>query len=204
METPAGVPFSSTEHILPRHIEELMRRRIEAKDKGQTHLAQAIKILMNSFYGVMGSANCRFYHADLPKAITLSGQWILKEAIKFIESRGYQVVYGDTDSVFVTLKEEDRFNLFDTGKSLAQMVTDHVTKLLQDQFQVESKLEMEFEKMFKKIFFPEARHSAVGAKKEICRAGSLSQGRGRNALFGNGIRAQRLDRSRQEISMAAL
>ena len=68
---------------------------------------RAVKILLNSFYGVMGTTGCRFYHHDLPTAITGTGQWVLKTCSAFLRNRGYEVLYGDTDSVFVKLKDTE-------------------------------------------------------------------------------------------------
>lgn len=44
---------------------------------------------------------CRFFHPDLAGTITRTGQWILLESKRFLESQGYRVLYGDTDSLFV-------------------------------------------------------------------------------------------------------
>ena len=65
---------------------------------------QTIKILMNSFYGIMGSTKSRFYHHDLSSAITETGQWILNQTKNYFEQRGYKVLYGDTDSLFIKLR----------------------------------------------------------------------------------------------------
>jgi DNA polymerase-2 len=97
LTTPVGLTFSRTQHILPGKIAELLERRSEAKKSKNTNLSQAVKILMNSFYGVMGSSGCRFYHEDLPDGITGSGQWILKTVIEFLEKIGFTVLYGDND-----------------------------------------------------------------------------------------------------------
>src|SRR5690606_29174947 len=77
LTTPSGHNFSSTSHLLPQFIENLMQQRSMAKKKKDKYLSHAIKILMNSFYGVMGSYGCRFYHHTLPSAITGSGQKLL-------------------------------------------------------------------------------------------------------------------------------
>ena len=61
---------------------------------------------MNSFYGVMGSGGCRFYHEDLPHAITSTGRYILKHSQKWLSENGYKVLYGDTDSLFIMLKRK--------------------------------------------------------------------------------------------------
>lgn len=164
LQTPAGIKFSKTHHILPEFIKTLMQEREYAKDVGDKYLSQAIKILMNSFYGVMGSSGSRFYHADLPTAITGTGQWLLREAIEFIEDDGFEVVYGDTDSVFVKLPNGER--TVERGESLASRTNNHLKKTLAKHFKVESVLEMQFEKYFRKIFFPILRTGEGAAKKK--------------------------------------
>ena len=84
IRTPVGIEFSATEHILPAYITQMMELRDEAKRTGNAPLSQAIKILMNSFYGVMGSPGCRLYHYDLPSAITGTGQWLLRRTREVI------------------------------------------------------------------------------------------------------------------------
>ena len=191
LATPAGIKFSKTEHILPSVIEALMDRREEVKRLGDVRLSQAIKILMNSFYGVMGTDRCRFYHADLPKAITETAKWVLKETMAHFQSEGYQVLYGDTDSVFVKLKLEDHVRPFERGPSLAEKATAYVAQILEKHFQVKSKLEMEFEKVFKKFFLPEARHGHGGAKKKY--AGLILSPEGEETLHFSGMEFVRSD-----------
>ncbi len=159
IETPTGFRFSATEHILPAFIGDLMAQRAEAKQQGDSRLSQAIKILMNSFYGVMGSHGCRFYHPDLPAAITSTGQWLLKECRRYLEEKGYQVLYGDTDSLFVQLPTPD-----DQGANLAELLNDHITEKLAE-FRVTSHLEIEYEKLYHKFVLPLARSSSGGARK---------------------------------------
>ena len=192
LQTPAGIKFSGSEHILPEFIEELMQKRAKAKQLKDPYLSQAIKILMNSFYGVMGSAGSRFYHADLPTAITGSGQWILRETIEYLENDGYEVVYGDTDSIFVKLPTGER--AFDKGAVLAQRANDHLQKSLLTHFKVESQLEVEFEKYYRKIFFPELRTGEGGAKKKY--AGIMVIPSGEDSLQFSGMEFVRSDWTR--------
>ncbi len=164
VRTPAGIDFSRTEHVLPSFISHLMQQRQKAKQLDDPYLSQAIKILMNSFYGVMGSPGSRFYHADLPTAITETGQWILRDTIEYFQNDGYEVVYGDTDSIFVKIPTGERFN--EKGKAMAKKANEHLEKVLRKHFKVESKLEIEFETYYRKIFFPELRTGEGGAKKK--------------------------------------
>ena len=172
--TPNGIKFSRTHHILPEFLENLMEKREQAKNRNDLNLSVAIKILMNSFYGVMGTTGCRFYHADLPTAITGTGQWVLKNTADFIREQGYNVIYGDTDSVFVALKEHEYPHPEKAGTALMKQVNTYFTEKIVEEFGVESMLEMEFEKHYEKFFLPAKRSSTEGSKKRY--AGLLTDG----------------------------
>ncbi len=165
INTPAGYKFSASNHILPGYINGLMTLRAEAKKKGEKQLSQAIKILMNSFYGVMGSYGCRFFHPDLPSAITNTGQWLLLGSKEFLEKSGYEVVYGDTDSLFVKLKSGEGENAKLNGEHLADELNNYWRESLLKRFNVNSFLEIEYEKYYRKFIITPARGSESGAKK---------------------------------------
>jgi DNA polymerase II len=174
IKTPSGHSFSSLEHILPDFLSKMMEQRESAKKNNNSNLSQAIKILMNSFYGVMGTTGCRFYHPDLPTAITGTGQWILKNTASFLREKGYQVIYGDTDSVFICLKEDEFLSPASSGQKLKDWVNEYFSRKIKENFKVESKLEMEFEKHYPKFFLPAMRSSKEGARKRY--AGYLENG----------------------------
>ena len=50
-----------------------------------SRLSRAIKIIMNSFYGVLGSDQCRFFDHRLSGSITLRGHQVLMQSRDFIE-----------------------------------------------------------------------------------------------------------------------
>lgn len=179
IETPVGIRFSKKNSVLPEFIRTLMDKREDAKKSGDIHLSQSIKILMNSFYGVMGTPGSRFYHQDLPKAITGTGQWLLKTTKKYIEDLGYPVLYGDTDSLFVQL--EDCTNPEETGRGITEKANRYLAEYLLEEFCVKSELELEFEKYFSRFFLPGLRGSNEGAKKRY--AGLLSTPEGEQLTF---------------------
>lgn len=163
--TPGNYKFSSTDHFLPDFIGLLMKQRSKAVKEKDKPLSQAIKILMNSFYGVMGSTGCRFYHPHLPSAITSTGQWLLLESKKYLESNGYEVVYGDTDSLFVKLKDGEGENYLFNGTNISNALNDYWKLRLKKDFNVKSYLELEFEKYYRKFIITPARGTESGAKK---------------------------------------
>lgn len=165
VKTPGGYEFSKTKHHLPEFITRLLAQRNEAIEKGDKYLSQAIKILMNSFYGVMGAYNCRFYHPILPTAITSTGQWLLLQSKKKLGEDGYQVIYGDTDSLFVLLGENNNYEPDVSGIKMSQALNNYWSKRIKEEFKLESYLNLEFEKYYKKFIITPARGSELGAKK---------------------------------------
>jgi|LULL01.1.fsa_nt_gb DNA polymerase-2 len=161
VKTPAGHQFSKSQTILPAVIKKLMQYRHQAKLENNSPLSQAIKILMNSFYGVMGSSRCRFYHAELPEAITTTGHWILIRTKEYFENHNQKVIYGDTDSLFVQMQDPSEKGCH----AIAQEINIYLRKLLYEEFGVQSFLECEFESLYQKIFFSKSRSSEAGAKK---------------------------------------
>lgn len=165
IETLNGYKFSSSLHILPDFIDELMKLRDTAKKKKDKQLSQAIKILMNSFYGVMGSYGCRFYHPDLPRAITGSGHKLLLGSKEYLEKKDLKVIYGDTDSLFVMLKDVSVDDGEIQGKKIVKELNQFWKNKLKKEFKVESYLEIEYEKYYKKFIITPARGAEIGAKK---------------------------------------
>ena len=191
--TPNGIAFSKTEHLLPEAIERLMESRETAKKREDAHLSQAVKILMNSFYGVMGTPGCRFYHPHLPTAITGTGQWVLKTTREHLESLGYEVIYGDTDSVFVCLKEDEKSRAQDASLDLVERLNAFFTDLIKTRFGLTSRLELEFEKHFHHFFLPAIRGGGGSAKKRY--AGTIEKD-GESKLVITGLEFVRSDWTR--------
>lgn len=192
IRTPVGIEFSATEHILPAYVTQMMELRAEAKRTDNAPLSQAIKILMNSFYGVMGSPGCRLYHYDLPSAITGTGQWLLRRTRELLEKWSYRVLYGDTDSLFVCLQPKEIAAPFAAARRLVAHVNRDLTELLKDEFSVDSALELEFEKYYRKCFMSPARDNAeAGAAKRY--AGLLVDEAGQESLDLRGLEAVRSD-----------
>jgi DNA polymerase-2 len=172
IKTLNNLPFSSTKHFLPEFINHLIEQRNLARKNKDKQLSQAIKILMNSFYGVMGSFGCRFYHPNLPTAITGTGHKLLLGSKEFLGEKGYEVIYGDTDSLFVKLKEGEGENAETVGQKIADELNNYWSEKIKLEHGLESYLEIEFEKYYRKFILTPARGSESGAKKRY--AGLLS------------------------------
>ena len=120
---------------------------------------------MNSFYGVLGTTGCRFFDSRLVSSITRRGHQIIIDSKEFLEQQGYQVIYGDTDSVFVHIKNNTTISVEETGNKLANQLTHWWTTRLKEEMQIESCLELEFETHFQKFLMPTVRGADTGSKK---------------------------------------
>ena len=186
--------FAREGHILPQLIQQLWQQRDEAKRVGDAPLSQAIKIIMNSFYGVLGSPGCRFFDTRLASSITLRGHQILQRTRDFIEEAGHRVIYGDTDSVFVWIHEagSDEAAL-SAGETLQRDLNGWWRDEIAAEFGLESALELEFETHYKRFLMPTVRGSDKGSKKRY--AGVVSAKDGDQLIF-KGLENVRTDWTR--------
>jgi DNA polymerase elongation subunit (family B) len=79
----------------------------------------ALKRFMNTFYGETGNSLSPFFAVEIAGGITTNGQESIKLVKKFVESKGYRVLYGDTDSLYICCPEhifEDLDDAFLNGK----------------------------------------------------------------------------------------
>ena len=158
--------FSRNEHHLPLLIEHLTQTRQKAKDTNQPMLSQAIKIIMNSLYGVLGSKGCRFYDPRLSSSITLRGHEIMQTTRKWIESLGYDVIYGDTDSIFVKVDDQlNTQNCNQIGEDLTLYINNEWGIDIKKRFGLVSYLEIEYETHYSPFFMPTIRGKKTGSKK---------------------------------------
>jgi DNA polymerase I len=84
-----------------RHKQGMKDAEAEAERAFHDAMQYAVKILMNSFYGVFASGFYRFTHRDLGSSITAWARHNIKAVIADLEAQGHPVVYSDTDSIFV-------------------------------------------------------------------------------------------------------
>ncbi len=186
-----GALFHRDKHFLPDIITSLWRQRDRAKQTKDNARSQAIKILMNSFYGVLGSGGCPFYDTRLASSITMRGHDIMQTTANWIEQAGYKVIYGDTDSTFVWLDGDyDTEQVNQIGEQLAAQINQSWKATIEQQHQLASELEIEFETHFSQFLMPTIRGSELGSKKRY--AGTKVTDNGSELVF-KGLESVRSD-----------
>ncbi|ELQ09831.1 DNA polymerase II [Pseudomonas fluorescens BRIP34879] len=187
-----GARFSRTRHCLPAIVARVSEGREVAKRERNAPLSQALKIIMNAFYGVLGSSGCRFFDTRLASSITLRGHEIMRQTRALVEAQGYEVIYGDTDSTFVWLgsahSQEDASRI---GQALVAHVNEWWRAHLQTAFGLHSALELQFETHFTRFLMPTIRGAEEGSKKRY--AGLVVRTDGSEEMVYKGLETVRSD-----------
>lgn len=108
---------------------------------------KTLKILTNSFYGYMGWNLARWYCHPCAEATTAWGRYFIKKSAEIAESLGFKVLYGDTDSIFVT-KSVD----LDDLKSEIEELINKLSESLP--------IQIEVDEYYSSIFFVEKKRYA--------------------------------------------
>ena len=117
--------------LIPKILENLMKNRDVAREKMKQSKTEdernyydgvqyAIKILMNSFYGVLASSFYRFTNPNIGGAITGFARENIKKIISLLENEGSKVIYSDTDSIFVQSPVKNLEGSIKFGKQLSE------------------------------------------------------------------------------------
>jgi DNA polymerase I len=152
--------------FIPKILEGLISRRTEIKrkmkasqDAVEKHMLdaeqRAIKLLANSFYGYMGYPRARWYRKECAESVASLARMYIQKVMKIAEEEfNLEVVYGDTDSLFVVVPGGDRRTV--------QGFRDHVNKTLP------GVLELEYEGFYTRgIFVTKKRYALMDKEGKI-------------------------------------
>jgi DNA polymerase II len=187
---PNGAAFARRKGVLSEILDALLPRREEARRAGDTVKSHAIKILMNSFYGVLGTPACRFFDPRLANAITSFGREVLVWCQRRIEADGVRVLYGDTDSLFVETGALEASAARAFGERLAAALNRDLARHIADRWRVTSRLDLAFDRLYLRLCLPAMRHGTAGARKRY--AGLVEAKDGARVVF-TGMEAVRGD-----------
>ncbi len=115
-------------------------------------LSSAFKIVVNSFYGIVGSPFTRFFDRTIAEGVTQTGAWLIKHSMRVAEQSKLEPFYGDTDSVFV-MGEQGEPHAVSEAKfaRVVETLNESWPKLLADHGCTESRIKLEFEKSFRRL-----------------------------------------------------
>jgi DNA polymerase-2 len=157
---------------------------------GDTVASYAIKILMNSFYGVLGTSGCRFFSPEIANAVTSFGRDILLWSKDHMEAQGHRVVYGDTDSLFVLSGIDDPAEARMAGLRLTEALNRDLAAYVQATWRVESRLTLQLDKLYLRLLLLPLRRGTGGARK---RYAGLVEEKGAQQVVFTGMEVVRRD-----------
>jgi len=113
---PNGTHFrKEPDGVIREMVDELLSEREEKKAERNSYdpdnpeyerfdrQQAAVKVIMNSLYGVLGWDRFRLYDKEMGAAVTATGREVIDYTDEVVADEGYEVVYGDTDSVMLQL-----------------------------------------------------------------------------------------------------
>lgn len=183
--------FTKTPSVINLAITELLKKRTEYKDLKLKMIEEGtnygpewdrvysdevvVKELSNSTYGIMGLRYGRYFSVDVAESITLFGQWCIEFAKQHFNSIGYEVIYGDTDSVFVNTNGRE----LDIEEEL-EIYHRRLKKELKEVYNIdECYIQLDFDKEYNGFI--------LIAKKTYVGRVINQEGKKVNALYGRGV-----------------
>ncbi|MBW3022829.1 DNA-directed DNA polymerase [Candidatus Woesearchaeota archaeon] len=149
--------------FIPKMVEELIKRRMRVKEimkKNQDEKTkklldarqESLKVLSNSFYGYLAFAAARWYSIESALSVTAYERNYIKDVIEKAKKEGFEVIYGDTDSVFLLLKKKT--------KQDALRFKDKIN------LELPELMELDYEGLYPSGLFVAAKAKEYGAKKK--------------------------------------
>ncbi len=166
LTAPNGVRFRAKPDGLTRSIiSELLTERDERKRLRNTfpsgspeyHLLDlqqnVIKVIMNSYYGVSGYVRFRLYDREIGSAVTSVGRAIIEHTRKVIESLGYRVLYGDTDSCMIGLPVMEMEETIAAARAIEGSLNASYSEFARECLHAEQHyFSIKFEKVYRRFF----------------------------------------------------
>ena len=176
----SGAKFdNSKQGILPAVLVDMFAERKRYKDimavsEGIEYdradvMQKVIKVCMNSLYGIVGMKGFDYTSESIQTTITSNAHLILTLVRKAIDSAGFKVIYGDTDSVFVKCPYDDK-------EKVAAVIKEALEKFSK-YYSLRKDFVMEYEKYFRKALFP--------AKKSYFYINEKGEYKYNGGIFGN-------------------
>lgn len=120
--------FNPEHGILDSYLTELLDLRKEYRNKGMEAEQLAVKIIVNSVYGLLSQKTAKFVlgGTNIASTVTYTGRTILQRLVKELPTNDIKVVYGKTDSIFV-IANKPKSVVLDIAQSLVDRIVKELT-----------------------------------------------------------------------------
>ncbi|OYT42533.1 MAG: DNA polymerase [Candidatus Aenigmarchaeota archaeon ex4484_224] len=155
------------EGFIPRNLKKLIELRYQIKKelkeipkesieyKSLYNRQYALKIISNATYGYFGFVGARWYKAECGEAAAAWGRFYIKKVIEEAKKKGFEIIYGDTDSLFARIEAKNEKELEEIGRKFTEEINSKLPGII----------ELEFRGLFKRGIFVSKEREKGGAKK---------------------------------------
>jgi DNA polymerase elongation subunit (family B) len=153
--------------FIPKHLKFLIDRRKELKEKIKKvpkdsteykildNEQYATKIISNAMYGYFGFVGARWYKRECGEATAAWGRFYIRKIMQMAESSEFEIIYGDTDSIFVRKESLSLKELEEEAKKFVEKVNEELPGII----------ELEFRGVYVRGIFVAREKGETGAKK---------------------------------------
>ncbi|MBN1544042.1 ribonuclease H-like domain-containing protein [Candidatus Woesearchaeota archaeon] len=133
-------------------VKEIMKTADKKKRVFLDARQESLKVLSNSFYGYLGFFAARWYCKDCARSVTAYARHYIHQVIDSAKAKGFDVLYSDTDSVFL--------HLTDRSEKDAMKFCEEVNNTLPGM------MELEYDGTYTRALFVAIKDAESGAKKK--------------------------------------
>ena len=152
--------FSKKSGFFPELLKEIVELRKKYKKELKTDTlnpifkarSNAFKLLANAYYGYLGFFGARYYCVEAAASTLAFVRKYNQETIENVAKEGYQVIFGDTDSVGFLLNKKSKDEILKFLKKLNEKLP--------------GIMELELEDFYKRGIWVSKRTGETGAKKK--------------------------------------
>lgn len=107
----ASLLIGSLKELRVGHFKKLSKKATDEKEKQQYEtISEALKVFLNASYGVIGAEIFTLYYLPTAEAVTAYGRDIIMDTVNKAKGSGMNVIYGDTDSIFIRQPTQEQIN----------------------------------------------------------------------------------------------
>ena len=150
-ETRFGFIPSALDRVVKVRVDSKEKLKLDPKNEILNARVTVLKLITNGFYGYLGYYNSRWYCFECAGAVTALGRQYVHQVIEMAKNSGFEVVYADTDSAFVSSSDVE---------TSSKRLVDSINSTLP------SPMELELQGIYKSAIFVSTKSSERGAKKK--------------------------------------
>ncbi|MFD1641006.1 DNA-directed DNA polymerase [Halohasta litorea] len=164
---PNGSQFrKEPDGIMREMVDELLTERENKKELRNEHdpdsseyaifdrQQAAVKVIMNSLYGVTGWDRFRLYDKEGAAAVTATGREVIDFTATAANELDYEIAYGDTDSVMLELgKDTSKADAIDQSFEIEEYINSRYDDFASEELNADAhRFQIEFEKLYRRFF----------------------------------------------------